>query len=504
MRIADIVVICAYLVLLPCVTLALSRRGGAQDFLSAHHDLPWWAICLSLVATETSTLTFISVPGVGYTGGLVFAGLAGGYLIGRVVVAAWFLPLYARGAMTSAYQYLGERFGPRLQQVASGAFLATRLVAEGVRLLAGMLPLVWLLAQAGIPIDRAGLLCIIMAATLAYTMLGGLRAVVWSDTIQLALYLFGAVFCVVLLWPGMAGSGWHAAAMSGHLALFHHLGVRNALADPFTPLAALLGGAILSVASHGTDQLMVQRLLAAGSLRSARAALVGSAVLVGLLFGLLSLIGVQLWVAHGGASLGQLGLHGPDDLFPRFIATGLPAGFAGLLVAGVLSATMGSLSATLNAMAGVLLTDFGPAPGRLFERIAGGLRLSGGPLAAARLATLFWAGALIVCALLLGHSDRSAVIIGLTVAGWSYGPTLGAFLFGMVAPRATARDAMAGLLAGLIGMAAFMETAQVFGWRIAFPWLVPLGVIVMLLAAWLSMVLGGARQGRRAVPILDK
>ncbi|QDH25199.1 sodium:proline symporter [Neokomagataea tanensis] len=483
MHLTDILIICAYLVLLPCVTIILSRRGSAQDFLSAHHDLPWWAICLSLVATETSTLTFISVPGIGYTDGLVFVGLAVGYFIGRGIVALWFLPLYARGAMTSAYQYLGERFGSKVQHVASGAFLATRLVAESVRLLAGMLPLVWLMGQAGIAVNQVSLLCIIMAATLVYTLFGGLRAVVWSDVIQLVLYAVGAVFCVGLLWPKISRGDWALASASGHLSLFHH--THHVLSDPFTPLAAVVGGTILTVASHGTDQLLVQRLLAAGSLRSARAALIGSAVLVGGLFGVLSLIGVQLWLVHGGVPLSALGLKS-DDLFPHFIATGLPAGCAGLLVAGVLSATMGSLSSTLNAMAGVLLTDFGEKPGALLKKLTKALHPRGGALVAARYATVFWAFALVFCALLLGHSDRSAVIIGLTVAGWSYGPTLGAFLYGMCVPTATAGDVLKGLWAGLIGMAAFMGASQLWGFKIAFPWLVPLGVFTMFPVAWLS------------------
>lgn len=486
MHIFDIIVIIAYLILLPCVTIALSRRGSAQDFLSAHHDLPWWAICLSLVATETSTLTFVSVPGIGYHDGLVFVGLAGGYLIGRSVVALWFLPLYARGTMTSVYQYLGDRFGLPVQKVASGAFLVTRLVAESVRLLAGMLPVAWLLEQAGISVGQTSLLYLIMAATLAYTMLGGLRAVVWSDAIQLVLYFFGAVLCVVLLWPHVAQGGWALAWHSEHLSVFHPATIHNIFSDPFTPFAALVGGAVLSVASHGTDQLMVQRLLAAGSLRSARAALIGSAVLVGVLFGVLSFIGVQLWLAHGGASLQQLGLLKSDDLFPRFIATGLPVGCAGLLVAGVLSATMGSLSATLNAMAGVLLSDFGTKPGLFLEWLARTCFVPAGRLTSARLATFFCAVALILCAALLGHSDRSAVIIGLTVAGWSYGPTLGVFLFGMLMPQARTRDAMVGLLAGLVGMAIFMAGAPLIGWKVAFPWLVPLGMTVMLIVAFLS------------------
>ncbi|MBB2205301.1 sodium:solute symporter [Gluconacetobacter takamatsuzukensis] len=493
MRPADIAVIGLYFVVLLAVTLTMARRGrSAGDFLSAHHDLPWWALCLSLVATETSTLTFISVPGVGYTNGLVFAGLAGGYLIGRLVVAVWFLPLYIQGRMSSAYQYLGRRFGYRVQRIAAGAFLLTRLVAEGVRLLAGMLPLVWLLTHAGLPVGRGTVLVAIMAATLAYTLFGGLRAVVWSDSVQLVIYLFGAALCVGILWGG--AGGWQAAWGAGRLALFHvHSGARW-FADPFTPAAALLGGAILSVASHGTDQLMVQRLLAARSLQAARLALIGSAVLVGVLFTLLSVVGVQLWVRSGGAPLAALGFRSADELFPHFIVTGLPAGLSGLLVAGVLSATMGSLSATLNAMAGSVLTDFGPVPARVVARMAEACGWRAGPLFAARVLTAFWAVALVAVTMVLGGGTKSAVILGLTVAGWSYGPTLGAFLFGMLCPGGRERDAVVGVLVSLAGMAVLMGLAQRVGWTIAFPWLVPAGIGMMLAPACLSMMFRSSRR----------
>lgn len=497
MRVADLLVILVYFAVIPWAVLRLSGKGqSAGGFLSAHHDLPWWAICLSLVATETSTLTFISVPGVGYTGGMVFTGLAGGYLIGRIIVAVWFLPLYASGAMTSAYQYLGQRFGKRLQQAASFSFLLTRLMAEGVRLLAGLLPVMWLLGQTGLPVGRFPVLVIIMAFTLLYTLLGGLRAVVWSDTIQLVIYLSGAAVCAVLLATQMTGANWHDVMDEGWLRPFHTLTLANALSDPFTPLAALLGGGIMAVASHGTDQLMVQRLLAARTLRDARLALIGSAFLVGLLFTLLSLTGVELRALSGNASLA--GVRSSDEIFPRFIVSGLPEGLSGLLVAGVLSATMGSLSSTLSAMAGATLTDFGSGPAAM---LSAGLRRIGlrpGPLLVPRLVTLFWALALVGTAMVSGAGAQAAIILGLTITGWSWGPVLGTFLAGMIWPEADSRDALTGFVISLAGMGVFMIALQVFGWHIAFPWLVPLGVVMMLLPARVSMRVRGFQRKARA------
>ncbi|WP_346266702.1 sodium:solute symporter [Neokomagataea anthophila] len=465
------------------------RRKTSGDFLSASHDLPWWAICLSLVATETSTLTFISIPGIGYTTGIVFLGLAAGYLIGRLIVAIWFLPLYAQGQIKSAYQYLGERFGPELQCAASGAFLITRLLAEGVRLSAGLLPLTWMLEHNGISINHLAVLSLIMAFTLTYTVLGGLRAVIWSDSIQLCIYLFGAAACTYLLMHRLPSEGWKLAWTAGKMSPFHALHVGTLISDPFTPLAALVGGGILSVASHGSDQLMVQRLLAARNIRDARYALVGSAFVVALLFGLLSLVGVQLWITHKGASLATIGLLSPDELFPSYIVSGLPAGLGGLLLAGVLSATMGSLSSTLNAMSGAALTDFGPLPERLLKRWGRTCGFRDSPLFAPRIMTLLWSSVLILVALWFTQGQQSAVILGLTIAGWSYGPTLGAFLFGILYPSARTRDALAGFLVSLAVMAAIMKFLQYAGYHVAFPWLVPLGMAGMLIAARFSMLL---------------
>lgn len=504
----DRLVILLYFAGLCFLVWRVSRRsaGSSRDFLSAHHDLPWWALCLSLVATETSTLTFISIPGIGYTQGMVFLGIAGGYFIGRGLVALWFLPRYVEGSMTSAYTVLGARYGAPMQRLASGAFLVTRFMAESIRLLAGALPIVWLFTQSGLPVGRWSVLSAILVFTLFYTILGGLRAVVWSDAIQLGIYGFGAVFCVVYVWlgmaghgaagPGAAGQGWSMAVQSGKLAVFHPLTAQNWLGDPFTLAASLFGGAVLSIASHGTDQLMVQRILAARSLREARMALIGSAVVVAALFGLLSLLGVQLWVARAGRSLAADHMMSSDELFPHFMIEALPAGIAGLLIAGVLSATMGSLSSTLNAMAGASLTDFGPRPRRWIEQAMHHIGYRPGPLSAPRFMTLLWGAVLLVGAALFTMGSKSAVVLGLTIAGWSYGPTLGAFLCALFLPRLGARAVMVGYVASLACMALVLSVGQLRGIAIAFSWLVPLGILFHLGAAGLYCALAGQRAAR--------
>ncbi|WP_342627209.1 sodium:solute symporter [Nguyenibacter vanlangensis] len=477
-------VIAVYLAILVAVSLFLSRgRHAAADYLVGRHDMPTWAICLSIVATETSTLTVISVPGVAYGHGMVFVGLGAGYIIGRAVVAWILLPLYMRQGMTSAYQYLGQRFGRTMQRLAAGAFLLTRLLAEGVRLFASTLPICALLAAAHLPAGQMPVLLGLTLLTALYTSIGGLRAVVWSDSIQFGVYALGAAFCVAILLPRSAGGALdaaplHAAWQAGRFALFTHGSA--ILSAPYAPLTALVGGAILSMASHGADQLMVQRVLAARSLRAARLAMVGSAVVVTLLFGVLSAIGVLLWIRRAGATPAALGLASPDGLFPAFIAHDVPPMLAGLLVAGIVGATMGSLSSALNAMTGSTLSDLLPSSMTQGRSV----------VALSRAITAAWALLLVVAASCFSSTSQSVVIFGLSIAGYSYGALLGAFLFGMLVPGARPRDALAAFLGTLVIMAVLI-LMHPGGHAIAFPWLVPIGVATMLVIGTMSRLMPG-------------
>ncbi len=362
MRLLDLAVILVYLLAIAAIGLRLSgRQASATAYFVGERDLPWWAVCFSIVATETSTLTVISVPGVAYLGAFGFVELAIGYLLGRSLVAAFLLPLYMRGGFVSAYQYLRLRFGAGLQGVASVTFLATRLLAEGVRLFASAIPIKLLMDAIGVPADYITIIVVLSAVTVLYTYAGGIRAVIWTDAIQMALYIGGAVVCVLVLLEqvGFAGVGHAYAAGKFQVLNF----AAPVLTSPFNWIAAILGGAVFSMASHGTDQLMVQRVLACRTLADGRRAMVGSAVVVMLQFALFSLIGALLWVHLGGRTPAQMGLRSSDGLFPRFILTELPPGLSGLLIAGILSATMGSLSSALNSMSNSTVADLWRAMG---------------------------------------------------------------------------------------------------------------------------------------------
>lgn len=473
----DPLVIVLWLIALVAGSLHLSgaapwsrtRPCSAEDVLDAHKSLPAWAICLSIVATETSTLTVISVPGIACARGMVFLGLGAGYFLGRLMVARVLLPLYMRGDLDSAYQYLGTRFGCRMQRLAALTFLLTRLLAEAVRLFAATLPICALLAARGMGVPPLAVLLGMTGLTALYTAIGGLRAVVWSDAAQFLLYTMGAAVCCGILAHELTAVDLAALLSSGMLSPFDWHA--SALTSPYAPLTALIGGAILSMASHGTDQLMVQRALAARSLRDAQRAMVGSAVVVTGLFALLSLVGIFLRLRAGGLAQAMNSLKSPDELFPQFIVHDLPPGLSGLLVAGIISATMGSLASALNAMTASTFTDIVGQPRPASRSLVGAV-------------TALWALALIAVACAFSASSTSVLVFGFQVAGYSWGALLGAFLLGLLRPRVTEIRAMVAFLVTLAIMSWVVLGVRIDGAPLAFPWFVPLGVAITLAVGW--------------------
>jgi SSS family transporter len=469
----DLAIIVVYLIVIAAIGLRISgRQRSSTDYFVGERSLSWWAVCFSIVATETSTLTVISVPGVAYMGAYGFVELACGYLLGRTLVAIFLLPLYMRGDLVSAYQYLGLRFGAKLQGLASVTFLFTRLLAEGVRLFAGAIPIAVLLAAAGVHASYLVIIVVLAGVTVAYTYMGGIRAVVWTDTIQMMLYIGGALLSVGILLHGTSLAELGHAFSAGKFQVFDfHAPI---LTSPFAFVAAIFGGAVFTMASHGADQLMVQRILGCKNLRDGRKAMIGSAVFVMAQFALFSLVGTLLWIKFGGRAPAQLGLGGPDDLFPEFIIHGLPPGISGLMVAGILGATMGSLSSAMNSMSNSTLTDLI----RLFGRRDYGdktlLRIS-------RISTLFWAGALVGFASMFTDTHSPVVVLGLGITGYTYGALLGAFLLGLLVRRANQRDGAIAFIATVVIMAVVVLGVKIDGRALAFTWYVPIGVAITLL-----------------------
>ena len=442
---------------------ASAKQQNARDYFLGGKGLPWWAVLFSVVATETSTLTFISIPAVAYGGNLTFLQITIGYFIGRVIVALVFLPRYFDGEMFTAYTFLDRRFGPSMRNATSITFMFTRLLADGVRLFATAIPLAVLLRFGGAYEGWSDFQLYVMAImvitllTLLYTFLGGIKAVVWMDVIQLGVYLGGAILAGVLLIQALP-EGWQsfqeAVVVSGKTQWFDwgwDGSWKGYLEQPYAFGVAIVGGAVFSLASHGTDHLLVQRLLATGSLGSGQKALIGSGFVVILQFSLFLFIGLLLYTFYGGADVVALGLSTQDEIFAKYIVEQMPSGVSGLIVAALFAAAMSSLSSSLNALASTTLYDvIIPYRKKVLSAVD--------ELSLSRKITLIWGVVLSVSALLfaslqLQAGERPTVVeLGLGIASYTYGGLLGAFILGLVSQKAQTRDALIGFFSGLMSL----------------------------------------------------
>lgn len=443
------------------------RQRDATDYFLGRHQLPWWAVMFSVVATETSALTVISVPGIAARGDLRFLQLALGYLIGRIAVAAWLLPGYFRGEQETAYARLESRFGSHTRRLASAVFMVIRSLGDSVRVFATAIPLAivtgWNLAFSVVAV---------ISVTLLYTWAGGLRAVVWVDLLQLVIYVLGA--CATLAVAVQVAGGPEPLLSSARAAgKLRVLDFDFSWSVPYTFAGAVLGGALLSAASHGTDHLIVQRLLATRNLASARRALVGSGVVVIAQFALFLLVGTALWAAgvDDGVSSG-------DELYPRFIVEYLPPGIAGLMVAGLLAAAMSTVSSSLNSLAAASTHDFyAPLSQRNDPRHL---------LAVGRWMTVAWAVTLGIGALSLSNSEQPVVELALSIASITYGALLGTYILGGVSRRVAQRDVILAIVLASAVMLVVVLVKPGPVASLAWPWYVPLGTALTLATGGLS------------------
>jgi SSS family solute:Na+ symporter len=430
----DLLVICLYLAGITWFGLRFRRPGRTlQSYFLADRNIPWWAIMLSIVSAETSTLTIISVPGLAYAGNFGFLQIVLGYLLGRVVVSFLFLPRYFRGELLTAYQLIGTRFGPRLHRVTAFLFLGTRAAAEGVRIFA-----VAIVIRLALGTGDVASIAIISILTLLYTFEGGLAAVIWTDVVQMGIYAAGiglALWTLIYRIPG----GWHqlysVAATAGRFGMFNF---SFNLTTTYTFWAGLIGGCFLTMASHGTDQLMVQRMLAARNLRDSQRALLASGVLIFAQFALFLLIGAGLFVYYAKFTSG-IKFASADQVFPAFVVTKFPVGLAGLMIAAILAAAMSNLSAALNSLSSTSVIDvylrFAPAASESRRT------------AVSRISTAVWAVILFGLAV-LSRTGGHVVELGLSIASVAYGSLLGVFLLGVLTRLANESGAIIGMIVG--------------------------------------------------------
>src|ERR1700722_15072783 len=429
----DLLIIAAYLAGITLFGLRFRKRQRTmRDYFLADRNIPWWAISLSIVAAETSTLTIISIPGLAYDSNLTFLQVVMGYVVGRVVISFVLLPHYFRGDLYTAYELIERRFGRSLRSLTGGLFLVTRAAAEGVRVYA-----VSIVVSIALGTGEVTSIAIITFLTLIYTFEGGLAAVIWTDVVQTGIYVGGTlvgVSTILHLVPGGWGAIHSAAASAGKLRLFDF---STNFWIPYTFWSGVIGGTFLTTASHGTDQLIVQRLLAARGEKQSVTALLSSGVAILFQFALFLTVGIMLWAYYRvpSADFGR-----PDRIYPTFIVTRMPHGISGLLIAAILAAAMSNLSAALNSLSSSAIMDF-YARMRPQADEKTKMRLS-------RLATLAWALVLFGLAVIALHKVGRVVEVGLQIASVAYWALLGVFLLGVLTKRANQRGVMVGMLFG--------------------------------------------------------
>jgi solute:Na+ symporter, SSS family len=409
--------------------------------------MPWWAVCFAIVAAETSTLTVISVPGLAYLTNLNFLQIALGYIIGRIIVSFVILPSYFRGELGTAYAYLATRFGTRMKNIASGTFMLTRLAADGVRLFATAIPIAIILRGTHFAETLSNTelyvisIAIITVVALTYTFIGGIRSVIWIDVIQMFIYIGGAFAAIAVLGsvlPGGLGNAVSEAFRAGKLQMLNFApegGLSDFFKTPYTFLGGLIGGAFLSMASHGIDQLIVQRLLTTDSAVSARKALIGTGIIVFFQFAVFLFLGALLYVYYSGASMPS------DEVFPKFIIEEMPTGLSGLIIAGLIAAAMSTLAGSISALTSTTVYDYLMPYSTWFR--------SRDEIVVSRMVIVVWSLLLAGSALFFMGSPHAVVELALSIASFTYGGLLGTFFLGVLSKNTLQKHAIPAFFSGI-------------------------------------------------------
>jgi len=431
------------------------KNKSSSDYFTAGRSLPWFIAMLSIVATETSVLTFISVPGLAYRGDWQFLQLALGYIAGRILVSVFLLPIYFKTGITSIYEVLGYRFGPKIQKLASGTFMITRVLADGIRFLA-----VAIIVQLITGWSLSNSILIIGIITLIYTYSGGIRSIVWIDSFQFILYLSGGIISIVFVLSNTDVSTINIIKDLADQNKFQIFNLNwQIFTNPFAFISAFIGGTLLSFASHGADYMMVQRVLSTKNLSSARKAMVGSGIFVFIQFCVFLFAGSLIFYYFGGMEMEN------DREFPTFIAQYLPIGLKGLLLAGVLSSAMSTLSSSINSLASSTVNDW--------VKKTKSLKLS-------RLVSLIWAVVLIGIALIFDEGDEAIVIMGLQIASFTYGGLLSLFILSKMKREFSPLSIAIGLVFSILTVLVLKYFGLAWTWYIAFAVIVNISITYIL------------------------
>ena len=419
-------------------------------------SIPWWAVSFSIVAAETSSLTFISIPGLAYLSNLNFLQLTIGYLIARILVALLFLPAYRKGELVTAYTFLENRFGPFCRRYASIVFLFTRLAADGVRLFSTAIPLALIFKSttyfstySNFEIYTLAII-IIALVSLIYTYTGGVKGVIWADVLQMLLYIGGAFLALILLINSLPQD--FSFTNLGEKTQIFNFNFGQSIADffrkPYTLIGSLVGGIFLSMASHGTDQLIVQRLLTTKTLKDSQRALIGSGIMVIFQFALFLTVGLLLFAFFNGVSIGVVDapFQKADEIFPFYIIHYLPSGVKGIIIAGLFAAAMSTLAGSISSLSSSAMLDlYKPYRKNKQSNASHDLKIS-------RIVTISWAVILTLVAFIFIRVQQSVVEIALGIASITYGGLLGTFLLGRFFPHIKQAAAIAGFTSGILAM----------------------------------------------------
>lgn len=480
MNIIDLSIIVLYLIGITFLGIfSGGRQNSSKDYFMSSKSIPWQAVTFSIVAAETSTLTFISIPGLAYLTNLNFIQVTLGYLLGRIIVALFFVPAYYEGKLETAYSFLENRIGLRVRSFASIVFLFTRIAADGVRLFATAIPLKLLL---GINFEYSILIIAVIA--LFYTGFGGVKGIIWVDVIQMILYLGGAViaiyYIVFNLAPEQPEELISFAIKNGKLDFLNtgfNLSVTEFFKESYTLFSGLIGGAFLSMASHGTDQLIVQRLLTIKNVSGSKKALISSGVLVIIQFSIFLVLGAALFAYYKTESFSSLGITKADEIFPLFIINELPTGISGLIIAGLLAAALSTLAGSISSLSSSFMMDV-VKPFKLFRFVKNELKLS-------RIITFVFTMVLSISALVFIHTSQAVVVIALGIASFTYGGLLGTFLLGLLNKKITEKQATVSFIASIVFMS-FLIVSEFIAWT----WYTFAGVIATLITGYIFTARG--------------
>ncbi|MEW6128198.1 MAG: sodium:solute symporter [Acidobacteriota bacterium] len=476
----DLIVLIVYMLAVTGVGWYFGRKqADIRDYFLSDKNVPWWALAGSIVATETSTVTFISVPAFAFAanaagegGNLTFLQLVTGYMLGRLVIVFLFIPLYFRGELFTVYQVLDKRFGGTVKRTAATLFLITRSFADGIRLYSTAIVLVALTGW-----NYPTSILIIGLVTIVYTYLGGMSAVIWTDVVQLVIYVGGALVAAVILLNLIPGGWGEIVAVGNQYHKFQLFDFTMSLGRSYTFWAGIIGGAFLTTATHGTDQLMVQRYLCSKGAKQATVALLSSGVVVFLQFILFLFIGIMLFVFYNHAGIAALPAEvaaKADSVFPYFIVTQLPRGLVGLVIAAIFAAAMSTLSSSLNSSSATAVTDFYQS---LFARGKSDEHY----LKVSRILTAGWGIVQIIVAIIAITMNRRVVDAVLAIASFTNGPVLGLFFLGSLTKSVGKRGALVGVITGILFMA--------FVWlqlKVSWQWYVLIGSTVTFVVGYLA------------------